>query len=452
MPEAEPADLTTTAQSLHAGRVDATRLLQGSLERARSEAGRHVYLNLFEPSASAAADTADRLHNAGRAALPLAGLPVSVKALFDVAGEPTSAGAVVLDAPPAPADAACVARLRRAGAVLVGHTNMTEFAFSGVGLNPHHGTPVNAALAAIDPVPRIPGGSTSGGAVSVAIGAAQAALGSDTGGSIRIPAALCGLVGFKNTARLTPLDGTVPLSPTLDTACAITRSVRDAVLVHEVLADRPVRLRGRPLADCRLAIAADTMQEGLEPAVAAAFDAALNTLSAAGAQLSERPLPVAKLARLHALGSFAAAEAWQWHREHLARDEARYDPRVASRIRRGASMSAADLAELHRARRAWIDEMEAALREVDAVISPTVPLLAPAIEPLVASDERFFATNALLLRNPSVVNLLDGCAISLPCQVPGQAPVGLMLWTGALRDDALLELALAVEQALRARG
>ena len=180
---------------------------------------------------------------------PLAGLAVSVKDLFDVAGQPTTAGSMVLaDRPPASADCPAVARLRAAGAALVGHTNLTEFAFSGVGINPHHGTPANPATAQLDATPRIPGGSTSGGAVSVAGGAAWAALGSDTGGSIRIPAALQGLVGFKSTARLVPTEGCIPLSTTLDTACAITRSVRDAVLLHEVLAARRVALAGAPAA------------------------------------------------------------------------------------------------------------------------------------------------------------------------------------------------------------
>src|SRR6185436_12518234 len=208
---------------------------------------------------------------AGAPLPPLAGLAVSIKDLFDVEGQETTAGSIVMHGAPAGADCPAVARLRRAGAALTGHTNMTEFAFSGVGINPHHGTPANAATAKLDAVPQIPGGSTSGGAVSVASGAAWAALGSDTGGSIRIPAALQGLVGFKNTARLTPTEGSVPLSPTLDTVSAITRSVRDAIVLHELLAERTVVRRGRPLPQSRFAVPATLMLDTLEPAVATSF-------------------------------------------------------------------------------------------------------------------------------------------------------------------------------------
>jgi amidase/aspartyl-tRNA(Asn)/glutamyl-tRNA(Gln) amidotransferase subunit A len=327
---------------------------------------------------------------------------------------------------------------------------MTEFAFSAIGLNPHHGTPANPATARLDPLARIPGGSTSGGAVTVASGAAFAALGSDTGGSIRIPAALQGLVGFKNTARLTPTEGSVPLSTTLDTACAITRSVRDAVLLHEVLADRPVRLARRPLALRRLALIESPFLEALDDTVARAFEAAVSTLRAAGAVIDRiDALPARAMAeRMGELGGFSPPEAFAWHRRLLAEREADYDPRVVRRIRRGASMSAADYIELLELRRHWMAAMAHDLGAYDAVLSPTVPIVAPPLEPLQSDDAAFFATNALLLRNPSLVNLLDGCALSLPCQRPGELPVGLMVWAGALADDTVLDVALAIESAL----
>jgi amidase/aspartyl-tRNA(Asn)/glutamyl-tRNA(Gln) amidotransferase subunit A len=329
---------------------------------------------------------------------------------------------------------------------------MSEFAFSGVGINPHHGTPANAATARLDKVARIPGGSTSGGAVTVAGSAAWAALGSDTGGSIRIPAALQGLVGFKNTARLTPTEGSVPLSTTLDTACAITRTVRDAVLLHEVLAERSVRLARRPLAQRRLAVVRAPFLDALDATVAGAFEAALAALRAAGATIDEiahLPAPLT-FARLLELGGFSPAEAWAWHRGRLAEREADYDPRVVRRIRRGASMSAADYIEMLALRKSWIAAVGAGLAAYDAVLGPTVPIVAPALEPLVASDTDFFAANALLLRNPSVVNLLDGCALSLPCQRPDELPVGLTVWAGALADDTVLDVALAIEAVLAA--
>lgn len=441
-------DLTAARAALLQGRMTAAEALTASLERANSIDNDKTYLRRFDAQALAAAQGVDRLQAAGAPLPPLGGLAVSVKALFDVQGQPTTAASRILAAAPAaPGDCPAVARLRTAGAALAGHTNMTEFAFSGVGLNPHHGTPPNAATAALDREPRIPGGSTSGGAVSVASGAAWAALGSDTGGSIRIPAALQGLVGFKNTARLTPTEGAIPLSTTLDTACAITRSVRDAVLLHGVLAARQVTLAGRPAGALRLAVP-EPQLDTLDATVARAFDRTLATLRQAGALIDTLPMPELKeLASINATGGFSAAESWAWHRHLLAGHEADYDPRVAMRIRRGETMSAADYIDLTHARADWIARMTLTTRRYDALISPTVPIVAPTIASL-ASDDAFFATNALLLRNPSAVNMLDGCALSLPCHAPDELPVGLMVWSHALQDDAVLDASLAIEEAL----
>jgi aspartyl-tRNA(Asn)/glutamyl-tRNA(Gln) amidotransferase subunit A len=409
-----PTDLTQAAASRASARA--------ALEACIAAATPHAFVRRFDDEARHAADRLDR----EPPALPLAGLAISVKDLYDVQGWPTTAGSTSRhDAPAAGADAPAVARLRTAGGVLVGHTNLTEFAFSGVGINPHFGTPANPATAALDAEARIPGGSTSGGAVSVASGAAWAALGSDTGGSIRIPAALQGLVGFKNTQRLTPTEGCIPLSTTLDTACAITLSVRDAVLLHEVLAARRVARLDKPLGQWRLALPRTIMLDALEPAVARAFERAIDTLRAAGAAIDE---------------------SWAWHRDALATRQAQYDPRVALRIRRGEAIN--DYAELLAERKAWIARMEAALQGFDALLSPTVPIVAPRVAPLVASDDAFFATNALLLRNPSLINLVDGCALSLPCQRQGDWPVGLMVWGTALADDRVLSVSLAIEAAL----
>jgi amidase/aspartyl-tRNA(Asn)/glutamyl-tRNA(Gln) amidotransferase subunit A len=445
-------DLTAVRGEIAGRHTTATAQLLVSLAAAGADANRHAYIRRFDEQARAAAEAVDRQHGAGAPLPPLAGMAVSIKDLFDVQGMTTTAGSVVLaDAPPAAADCPAVARLRAAGAALTGHTNMSEFAFSAVGINPHYGTPANAAASALDPTPRIPGGSSSGGAVSVASGAAWAALGSDTGGSIRIPAALHGLVGFKNTARLTPAEGAVPLSTTLDTVCAITRSVRDAVLLHEVLAARSVRLPQRPLAALRLAVPSTTLLDGLDAHVAAAFERALAALRAQGAHIDDVPLPaIAELATIQSTGGFSAAESWAWHRVRLASQPARYDPRVAARIRRGERMSAADYIDLLQARRAWIAAMDDPIRRYDALLSPTVPLVAPPLAPLVADDDAFFAVNALLLRNPSVVNMLDGCALSLPCHRAGEMPVGLMVWCGALADDVVLDASLAIEAALAA--
>jgi amidase/aspartyl-tRNA(Asn)/glutamyl-tRNA(Gln) amidotransferase subunit A len=438
-----PTDLCSTRDGIARASLSAAALMERSIAAARSDACRHAFTHTSFDSALAQARIA-------RPDTPLAGLAVSVKDLFDVAGQTTAAASRVLaGAAPAAADCPAVARLRHAGAVFVGRSNMSEFAFSGVGINPHHGTPANAATSALDATPRIPGGSTSGGAVSVAAGAAWAALGSDTGGSIRIPAALQGLVGFKNTARLAPTEGAIPLSTTLDTVCAITLSVRDAVVLHEVLAQRQVALAHKPLSALRFGVPTTLMLDGLEPVVAAAFQRTLATLREAGARVEEIALPtLAELATLNAAGGFPAAESWAWHRKHLVEQAGLYDPRVALRIRRGEKLSAAEHIELMWARRDWIARTEAAMAGFDAMLSPTVPMVAPPIAPLVDSDDAFFAVNGALLHNPSAINFLDGCALSLPCQVAGEMPVGLMVWSAALRDDAVLDASLAIEAAM----
>ncbi|MED5619224.1 amidase [Ideonella sp. BN130291] len=443
-------DLCAAASAVATGQLTAQDALRQAQAAAALPANRHTFIRRFEAQAEAAAAAVDALRAAGGPVPPLAGLAVSVKDLFNMAGAATTAGSLVLaDTAPARQDSAMVARLRAAGAALVGHTNMTEFAFSGVGINPHHGTPANPVTAPLDPLARVPGGSSSGAAVSVATGAAWAALGSDTGGSIRIPAALQGLVGFKNTQALTSNEGCLPLSPTLDTSCAITLTVRDAVRLHEVLAARTVRLVNRPLSATRLGVPQGSLLEALEPTVAAAFERTLRRLRDQGAQLVDLPLPsLEELTRLQANGGFAAAESWAWHRERLLRDGHRYDPRVATRIRRGEAISAADYLDLHAARRAWIAEAGRAMAGFHAMLSPTVPMVAPPLQPLLDSDDHFFRTNALLLRNPSVVNLLDGCALSLPCHAEGELPVGLMVWHAGHHDDEVLSSALAIEAAL----
>jgi aspartyl-tRNA(Asn)/glutamyl-tRNA(Gln) amidotransferase subunit A len=447
-------DLIATREALLSRRGSAQAEMEASLAIARSPACERAFLRTMFDQAPAAAASAD---NASR---PLAGLAVTVKDLFDVAGQVTAAGSVALaDAPPAEQDSVAVARLRAAGAAIIARTNMTEFAFSGVGTNPHFGTPANPADLQ---TPRIPGGSSSGGAVSVATGAAFIGLGSDTGGSIRIPAALCGIVGFKNTARLTSCEGAVPLSTTLDTACAMTRSVRDAILAHEILAGRQVARSDVPLSGYRLAVARTTMLEGMDATVARAFQRAVACLRHAGATVEEIALSeIRELGTLQATGGFAAAESYAWHRQLLARRGDAYDPRVRTRIERGAAIKAYEYIDLVHARAGWIARVESALQGFDAVLSPTVPIVAPPIAQLApatgvepaqdaARDEEFFRVNALLLRNTSVVNMLDGCAISIPCHAPGELPVGLMLWQGAMHDDTILNIALQAQAALAA--
>jgi Asp-tRNA(Asn)/Glu-tRNA(Gln) amidotransferase A subunit family amidase len=434
------ADLYSMRGAIRAGATSARLYMESSLESAASAVNQHAFLSLDPAGARQAAGSASPTS-------PLAGLAVSVKDLFDIAGQTTAAGSTVLSSvPAASADCVAVARLKAAGGAVLGRTNMVEFAFSGVGWNPHFGTPANPADPAIA---RIPGGSSSGAAVSVASGAAFVGLGSDTGGSIRIPAALCGIVGFKNTARLVPTEGALPLSTTLDTVCALTRSVRDAVVAHEVLAARTVVRSDAPLSAYRMAMVSTTFQDGMDAASATAFERTLGALRTAGAQIDTLALDeINDLPAIQATGGFSAAESFAWHRELLARNRAGYDPRVAARIERGAGMSAADYIHLVQDRRVWIARMEQRLAGYDAVLSPTVPMVAPTIASIATDDSEFFRVNGLLLRNTSIINMLDGCAISLPCQRPGELPVGLMLWNVALRDDTILNIALQCEALL----
>ena len=437
-------DLCHTLQSIHARASDATAQMEDSISAAQSKACDAAFLlTSFDEARATAADPAARQARLG-------GLSVSIKDLFDVAGQPTRAASRILaDAAPAARDCTAVARLRAAGAALIGRTNMSEFAFSAVGINPHYGTPANAC----DPqVSRIPGGSSSGAAISVATGAAFIGLGSDTGGSIRTPAALNGIVGFKSTARLVPLDGVFPLSPTLDTVSAMTRSVRDAVLAHEILSARVVPRSNMSLNAWRIAVPQTLVLDGLAPEVARAFESALATLRKAGAQIQDIALPeIRDLGALQSTGGFAAAESYAAHCVWLENRLSDYDPRVAARIQRGATISETEYIELVHARRGWIAAVEDALQSFDAVLSPTVPIVAPPISvvaPGADRDEAFFRINALLVRNTSVVNMLDGCALTIPCQAPGQLPVGLMVWHGTMRDDKVLNVSLCIEEAL----
>ena len=442
--------IDTLLARIAAGDLTHTELLERCIAASTAPAAASVYLHTWFDSALATARAADAARAAGEPLGPLAGLPVSIKDLYDVAGEVTRSASVARDdAAVATADAEAVRRLRAAGAALTGRTNMTEFAFSGVGINPHFGTPSNPTDHS---VARIPGGSSSGAAVSVALGLCVAALGSDTGGSIRIPAALNGLTGFKSTQRRVPLDGALPLSRTLDTACAMARSVTDCLRIDSVLADQPLRPAAVPAASLRFAVPQTLLLDELEPEVGEAFEQALRVLRNAGASVEEIPLhELGELAALNAAGGFSAPESWAVHRTLLATRRAMVDHRVVARIERGAAMSAADYLDLIDARADWIERVEARIEPFDAILCPTLPLLAPPIAAL-AHDDAFFRANALLLRNTAVFNFLDGCSISLPCQPRGALPVGLMLSHAGMLDEVLLSAAMTVETLLQAAG
>jgi aspartyl-tRNA(Asn)/glutamyl-tRNA(Gln) amidotransferase subunit A len=431
--------LAELAGALEAGKAASRTIVEAALEAIVADP--RAFTGVDKAAALAAADEADRLRREGRAPSPLAGVPVSVKDLFDLAGQPTPAGSVILaDAPPAQADAPAVARLKAAGLVIIGRTQMSEFAFTGLGLNPHVPQPPNPRDAR-----RVPGGSSGGAAVSVALGQAAAGLGTDTGGSVRIPAAFCGLVGFKPTQRRVTRAGAFALSSSLDSIGPIANSLACCATLDAILADTaPSPSPAVSLAGLRLGVPEGYLLADMAPTVAEAFDAALRALSAAGARVEAFAFPeLDRIPGMNARGSISNAEAFALHRRlGLLDQRERYDPNVLARIEFSAAMSAADYLDLLDERAALIAAAAARRQPFDALVAPTTPILAPRFDE-VATPEAFARLNQLTLRNPAVVNVLDGCAVSLPMAC--DPPAGLMLIGGTLEDARLLAIAAAVE-------
>jgi aspartyl-tRNA(Asn)/glutamyl-tRNA(Gln) amidotransferase subunit A len=438
------------AEQLASGRVTSRSLVEEALGRIADPAGEgaRAFLKTYGETALAEADHSDSLRRAGVLRSAVDGIPISVKDLYDVAGDVTRAGSRVLDdAAPAANDAPAVARLRAAGAVLVGRTNMVEFAFGGIGLNPHYGTPKNPFDRKTG---RVPGGSSSGAAVSVADGMCAMGLGSDTRGSVRVPAALCGVTGFKPTAARVPREGAFPLSWTLDSVGPIANSVACCHVYDAVLAGEAVeRLPEWTVKGLRLMVPKSILMEDLDPAVAKAFDNALLLLAKAGALVTQLEVPAFTRAMdLYKNGGFAGAEAYLLHRDRLATRAERYDPRVSKRIVLAKDFGAADYIQLGFDRTALIREAKAVCAPYDAMIYPTVAATAPSIEEAGRTDEDYFRWNLRLLRNTGLGNVLDGCGVTLPCNGPGQAPVGFSVAGLAGDDRRVLSVALAVERAL----
>lgn len=406
--------------------------------------GDTVFTELYQTNALQWARAVDQARKSGMYLPPFAGIPITVKDLFDVAGSTTKAGSVVLKGgKPALQDAAAVRCLKQAGFIVLGRTNMTEFAYSGLGLNPHYGTPLNPYDRAIG---RIPGGSSSGAAVAITDGFAAGSLGTDTGGSCRIPAALCGIVGFKPTARRVSITGVLPLSVSLDSVGPLAASVRSCAAMDAVVAGEITRtLKAIHLKGLRLAVPQNYVLDSMDASVSRAFDKTLNRLSCSGVELIELNVPeLEQIPHMNRQGGFAAAEAYAWHRSLLESSISQYDMRVSTRILKGASQSAADYVELVQARRVLIEGVNAKTRGFDAIICPTVPITAPSVAEL-EDEDAYHTNNLLMLRNPSVGNLLDRCAISLPCHEVGGAPVGVMLMGENGSDRQLLSMSLAIE-------
>ena len=440
--------IAQTARAMATG-TSSRSLVDECLARIEDEAGegRRVFLKVHAGMARAAADYIDALRAQGAAPSPFAGIPISVKDLFDLAGDVTTAGSTALrDAPAAVRDAPAVARLRAMGFIPIGRTNMTEFAFSGIGINPHYDTPRNPYDRKTG---RMPGGSSSGAAVSVADGMAIGALGTDTGGSCRIPAAVCGIVGYKPTANRIPTDGVLPLSFTLDSVGPLAATVACCATLDAIMAgETPEEIAPSRLDGLRLGAPQTMMLDGMDATVASTYGAALTRLSKAGVKIVDIPLTELKdIAAINRRGGFSSAEAYAWHRDLIERKGAQYDPRVLVRMMRGKDQDAADYINLAGARADLIRRVAAVSRDYDALVMPTVPIVAPALASLEAEDA-FHTTNLLVLRNTSVGNLLDRCAISIPCHHAGEAPVGLMLFGEHGGDRKLFAIAAAIEAVL----
>ncbi|WP_313311577.1 amidase [Pulveribacter sp.] len=430
-------------QHLNTSSTQRTERALAAIEAAGDE-GRRIFTRVYRQAALQAARAADERAASGITLGPLDGRIVSIKDLLDVAGEPTTAGSVALkDAPPATQDAAVVQRLRAAGCVVIGKTNMTEFAFSGLGINPHYGTPGNA-----HDTRRIPGGSSCGAGVSVVRGMAEIALGTDTGGSIRIPAAFAGIAGFKPTQARVPRDGALPLSYTLDTIGPLAASVEDCARADAVLAGEAWQpLPARQVAGLRIGVPRGWLLSDTDDAVLGAFEQALAALSGAGARLSDLALDewLMAPARLQQNGTLSAAEAAHIHRALLDSAPEQLDPRVLARIQPGRSIPAQHYVGLLQARAQLLPALDAQLQDVELLALPTVALVPPRIADLEQSDAAFMAANARVLRNPSVFNFYDLPALSLPMGRAGGLPFGLMLVGRRGRDRELLALATAVE-------
>ncbi|MGH6858648.1 MAG: amidase [Phyllobacterium sp.] len=405
-----------------------------------------VFTRVFFDTARREADASDERLAEGRVLGPLDGRLVSIKDLFDNAGEPTLAGSVIRrSAEPAREDAPVVERLRSAGAVIIGKTLMTEFAFTAVGFNPHYPVAGNA----VDPA-CIAGGSSTGAGISVAEGTSEISIGSDTGGSVRIPAALNGVVGFKPTAKRVPLQGACPLAPSLDSIGPLARTVRDCALADSIMAaekecfPEPISLRG-----LRIGIPSGQLLDGVETRVAQAFERSLQSCSKAGATVVDCPVDdlIDAMAAATSVGSIAGIEASRVHAGWLHDDTLDVDPRVQRPLLRRLEVSQADYFDLMHKRQMLVHEMDRRIGAYDLLALPTVPVLAPPIQAIADSEALYKQTEGLLLRNPQVANQFDLTAISLP--MPGMTmPGGLMLMARHGADRRLLAMALSVETIL----
>ena len=446
MPILNPKSLDLAAAELQNGNLTSRELTESCLTNIEDSHGQgaSAFRVVNKTQALASSDRIDAARRAEKTLPKYAGVPIAIKDLFDVAGEQTLAGSQVLnEEPPARQDCTVVARLRDAGFIILGRTNMTEFAYSGLGLNPHYGTPLNPWDRNAR---RIPGGSSSGAAVAVADGMALAGLGTDTGGSCRIPAAMCGIVGFKPTQRRVSLQGVTPLSSSLDSVGPLANSAGCCAALDKILSDDLNDDDDINITSVRIAVLRNFVFDDIENEVANGFEAALATLSESGVSVSDITIPALnELPEINSKGGFAAAEAFAWHETWLKARESAYDPRVSVRIKVGEKQTAVDYIKLLQHRQRLIEAAHAEGNAYDAIVYPTVPIVAPTIESLL-DDEEYARTNLLALRNPSVTNFLDRCAISIPVGPAGEAPIGMNVMGRAMDDRRILNIAQEFER------
>lgn len=429
--------------------VDPVEVTESVLDAIATHDDQAIFVTLMQERALKEAQASARRLAAGRSLGVLDGIPIAWKDLFDLDGMVTTAGSKVLAADaPALGDSAVVEALAAAGMVSVGRVNMSEFAFSGLGLNPHYGTPQNPHSRGM---PRIPGGSSSGSAVAVAAGLVPVSIGTDTGGSIRIPAAFNGVVGYKATRGRYRMDGVFPLSNSLDSLGPLCRTVQDAVWVDAAMGARKPSIMARSMVGVEIVVPTDVVFDDLEPGVAAAFDAAERRLTDAGARFVRLAFPAfADILRLMANhGALVTAEAYWLHRQRLTVSALDIDPRVVARTSLGEKITLCDYLDIVAARRRLIADVNALVGN-RLVAFPTVPHVAPIIEPLKMDDDLFVKTNAKTLRNTLLGNFLDWCGLSIPCGTGDDGmPVGFLLSAVAGGDEALLSCGLAAEAIIR---
>jgi aspartyl-tRNA(Asn)/glutamyl-tRNA(Gln) amidotransferase subunit A len=420
--------LEALAGELREGKTSSRELVEQALKKISDPAGEgaRAFIKVDAEGARATADYQDLLRRGGRAPSPLAGIPISVKDLFDLAGEVTTAGSKVLkDAAPAVADAPAIAALKSAGMVVLGRTNMTEFAYSGVGLNPHYGTPRSAYDRKTG---RIPGGSSAGAAVAVADGICALGIGSDTGGSCRIPAAYNGIVGYKPSTGRVITQGAYPLSSRFDSVGPLGNSVACCAVADALMAgDWSGKIEAREISSLRIGVLKTAVLEGLDAEVTLAYERALARLAKAGAILADFAFDeLLELPSLTIKGGIVAAESYAHHRSLIAQRGAEYDPRVRKRLEAAGAISAADYLSILKRRAEIISRFNNRIQNFDGVVLPTVMNIPPPIAAL-DGDQDYLRFNSMSLRNTYVGNFLDCCALSIPVNEPGAAPVGLML-------------------------